>query len=48
MCSALDACQSVSTDHTYYWINNSQEIVPGKETGEPPDNSGNWYRTEQR
>ncbi|HYB08497.1 MAG TPA: hypothetical protein VEJ16_02360 [Alphaproteobacteria bacterium] len=45
VCSDTGTCASVSTAHTYYWMNNSQQIVPGPETGEPPDNSGGWYPT---
>jgi len=45
VCSDTGTCASVSTAHTHYWMNNSQQIVPGPETGEPPDNSGGWYPT---
>lgn len=44
-CSGAGACGSVSTDHTHYWMNDSQVLVPGPESGEPPNNGGGWYQT---
>ena len=45
VCSDTGICASVSAAHSHYWMNNSQQFIPGPESGGPPDNGGGWYPT---
>ncbi len=42
MCDPSWGCSRVDTAHSNYFINNEGRVLPGSESGAPPDYSGQW------